>query len=381
MPIHVTDAVTQTWWVILALGAAILVTLRQKQTLSLTKETTQELKGIAILAVLFAHIGYALVDDTRFLFPLSISAGVAVNLFLFLSGYGLAQTSAREPLSVSAFYRKRLQGLYLPLWIVLIGILVLDAVRIGRTYLPQDIIQAFFGFFPRADLYQNINSPLWYFTFIIGHYLLFPLIYRRTRPILSAIVFGVISLALLSFPWTALANVQPLYKLHLLAFPLGLLAAGLTQRFGTRLETLRASWQHWGEMAPRKAFLLQLGASLAFLAPFAFLSLNAAIGQGIWREQGVSLVTMGIILLFFLVKPFESRFLQIMGRYSYEIYLVHWPLLSRHDGLYGRLPAGAATIGWVGILAGLGYGLQRFVKRLNSVRGWQPMRRDQQKAI
>ena len=365
MPIHITDAVTQTWWAILTLSAALLLTLRRKQVSALTKDATHELKGFAILAVLFAHIGYALVDDPRFLYPLSISAGVAVNLFLFLSGYGLAQSSAREPLSTGAFYEKRLRGLFTPFWIALIGVLLLDAARIGRTYPASEVIQALFGIFPRADLSQNINSPLWYFTFIIGHYLLFPLIYRRERPLVSALAFAAISLTLLSFSWQVMEGVLPLYRLHALAFPVGVFAAGLTQRFGTRRETLLARWQKWEERANRQGFLLRLGGTLFLLIPFVFLSLNAAIGQGVWREQGASLVTMAVVLLLFLVKPVESRFLKWMGAYSYEIYLLHWPLLSRHDGLYGRLPASLATVGWVGILLGLGVALQRLVKRLN----------------
>lgn len=365
MAIPITAAVTQTRWVILALGAAIFLTLQKKPALALTKEATQELKGFAILAVLFAHIGYALVDDTQFLFPVSISAGVAVNLFLFLSGYGLARSSARVPLSALAFYRKRLQGLYLPFWIALIGVLALDAFRIGRTYPLAETIVAFLGFFPRADLLQDINSPLWYFTFIIGHYLLFPLAYRHARPIRSALAFGAISLTLPSFPWPILAGVQPLYKLHALAFPLGLFTAGLTRRFGAHLDALHARWQAWDRRVGRQAFLLRIGAASLLVIPFAFLSLNAAIGQGAWREQGVSLVTMAVVLLLFLVKPFESRFLKGMGAYSYEIYLLHWPLLSRHDGLYGWLPASVATVGWVGLLAGLGLALRRVVERMS----------------
>ncbi len=361
MPIHITDAVTQTWWVILALCVALLLTLRRKQVSALTKDATHELKGFAILAVLFAHIGYALVDDPRFLYPLSISAGVAVNLFLFLSGYGLAQSSAREPLSTGAFYVKRLRGLFTPFWIVLIGVLLLDAASIGRTYPAPEVVQALFGMFPRADLYQNINSPLWYFTFIIAHYLLFPVAYRAKQPILSAFFFGAISVAVLSISWAPLTEVLALYRLHVLAFSLGLLAAGLAQRFGAQLELWRKRIEdpHWATLLSRTGFCL------ALLVPFAFLSLYAGIGQGVWREQAVSLVTMGIVLVFFLVKPFESAFLKWLGTRSYEIYLLHWPLLSRHDLLYGWLPASAATLGWVGILAGLGDGLRRLAKALN----------------
>lgn len=363
MPIPITDTVTQTWWVILALCVMTVATLRRKLDLSLTKETTQELKGFAILAVLFAHIGYALVDDARFLFPLSISAGVAVNLFLFLSGYGLVQASAREHLSPLAFYQKRLSGLYLPLWITLVVIIALDAGRLGLGRSAAEIVQSFLGIFPKADLSKSLNSPLWYFTFIVGHYLLFPLVYRRARPVLSALAFAAASF-LLTFliPWPIDPGVRSLYQLHVFAFPLGMLSAGLTQQGDGWLSRLHGRWHVWSEKRRNISFLIRLGASLVPLIPFAFLSLHAAIGQAVWWEQLVSLVTMACLLLFFLLKPFESRFLQIMGRYSYEIYLLHWPLLARHDLLYTNLPAGLATIGWVAMLLALGSGLHSFAK-------------------
>ncbi len=364
MPIPITDAVTQTWWVILALSAAIIFTIRQKRALALTKETTQELKGFAILAVLFAHIGYALVDDTRFLFPLSISAGVAVNLFLFLSGYGLAQTSGRESPSPLAFYRKRLSGLYLPLWVTLIVIIALDAWRLGLGRSATEIVQSFLGIFPKADLSQSLNSPLWYFTFIVGHYLLFPLVYRAARPFRSALLFGAIGWLLAFFiPWPIDLGVRSLYQLHVLAFPFGMGVAGIAQNGNSWPSHVYARWQAWSEKRRNASFLIRLGASLVLLVPFVFLSLHAAIGQGVWREQLVSLVTMACLILFFLVKPFESRFLQMMGRYSYEIYLLHWPLLARHDILYASLPAGFATVSWAIFLTAAGKGLQHTTKR------------------
>lgn len=365
MQIPITGTVAQTGWVIAALVAVIVLTLRRKPELTLTKGTTAELKGFAILAVLFAHIGYALVDDSRFLFPLSISAGVAVNAFLFLSGYGLVQASKDAQPSPLPFYRKRLFGLYLPFWLSLAAILLLDGLRLGWTRPIGEIISAFLGFFPKADLFQSLNSPLWYFTFIVAHYLLFPLVYRRTRPIFSALVFGLMSAGLTLLPWPIDPGVRSLYQLHVLAFPLGMLTAGLGSQASQRFTNIQTRWRLWRETHGKSFMAIRLLISFALLIPFVFFSLHAAIGEGVAREQAVSLLTMTCLLLFFVVKPFESRFLQLMGAYSYEIYLLHWPLLSRHDFLYGSVPASIATVAWITILIILGYGLQQITKHLN----------------
>src|SRR5690348_6614939 len=96
--IVIANAVVQTWILIALLIATLMLSARRIECGDLlTITATQELKGVAILAVVFGHIGYFLVDDNRFLFPLSVGAGVGVNIFLFLSGYGLTLGLLKKP--------------------------------------------------------------------------------------------------------------------------------------------------------------------------------------------------------------------------------------------------------------------------------------------
>jgi peptidoglycan/LPS O-acetylase OafA/YrhL len=98
MQIEIINASTQNIIFITLFLAVLLRSVKKIQTNhSFTPSTTEELKGIGILAVVFSHIGYFLVNDHRFLFPLSTIAGVGVNLFLFLSGMGLTFSSIKNP--------------------------------------------------------------------------------------------------------------------------------------------------------------------------------------------------------------------------------------------------------------------------------------------
>jgi len=45
----------------------------------------------------------------------------------------------------------------------------------------------------------------------------------------------------------------------------------------------------------------------------------------------------------------------LIGTYSYEMYLLHWPLLSRYDFLYRTLPASLATFAYLALFIGLGW--------------------------
>ena len=120
MRISIIDPIFQTYLFGIIFLACLLISIKNPKSdrlFSLSK--TEELKGFAILAIIFAHIGYFLSSDNNFLFPLSILAGVGVNLFLFLSGFGLTASALKSPLSIINFYKKRLQKLFLPMWLII----------------------------------------------------------------------------------------------------------------------------------------------------------------------------------------------------------------------------------------------------------------------
>src|SRR3989339_968480 len=153
MPISIINVVLSTQIFIAIFVIALLVSIRRKEkaeTFPLT--VTQELKGIAIFAVIFSHVGYFLSTDHGFLFPLSILAGVGVNLFFFLSGYGLTQRAHKAKLSIAKFYQKRLLKLFTPFWIVIVILFLLDFFLLHITYSWPYNIRSVFGLFPSADL-------------------------------------------------------------------------------------------------------------------------------------------------------------------------------------------------------------------------------------
>ncbi|MBX9765192.1 acyltransferase family protein, partial [Patescibacteria group bacterium] len=132
MPI--SDPVTATWIFSALLIAALLLTLRPKVPSAFSVDVVQELKGFAILVIVFSHVGYLLFSDHRFLFPLSTLAGVGVDLFLLVSGYGLAASAFKSSRKPFDFYRRRMDKLFLPLWAALAAFFIMDFFILGKTY-------------------------------------------------------------------------------------------------------------------------------------------------------------------------------------------------------------------------------------------------------
>lgn len=340
---------------------AIFVSVRFKKTKEVLPNTlSTEIKGLAILMIVFSHIGYFLVADHRFLFPLSIMAGVGVDLFLFLSGFGITASTIKNNLGPVDFYKKRLIKLFTPFWIVLIFFLVLDFLVLGIIYPWQFTLKAIFGFFPTADLYHDLNSPFWYFTLILFYYLIFPWVFSKKHVWLSAIAIYDITWLILQQNFQIINKVSFFYNLHIMAFPLGMLFFWLINKFDfvalkdkviTKLKVNK-----FAVSILQCLFSIFLAVSIAYSA-YEFGNLS-----NYSEAQVFSIFTMLLVVLLFIIKKFEFKFFYLFGLYSYEIYLFHWPILYRYDFLYKYTPAYLATILYLAFFIGLALLLQKFVQ-------------------
>ena len=268
-------------------------------------------------------------------------AGVGVDLFLFLSGLGLTASILKNKLPALQFYKKNLLKLYVPFWLALVSFLALDFYVLKITYSWQFLTKATFGIFTTADLYKDINSPLWYFTLIVFYYLLFPILFSKKRPWLSAfLIYGVTYMVLaLNFP--ALYWVSFFYSRHILAFPLGVFCAWLfyaSPKTALVAKNVSGWLNKYFSKAGYYALVLFLILFTGYFAYFygAQKTANAT--------QLVSIITMLAIVWLFSIKKIEFRLLYLFGIYSYEIYLLHWPILYRYDFIYKYLPGWLATV-------------------------------------
>ncbi len=332
------------------------------------KSLTTELKGVAILMIVFSHITYFLVNNHQFLYPLGIMAGVGVNLFLFLSGYGLTASQLAKNLTRWQFYKRRLAKLYVPFWLMIFTYLILDyfVLHISRT--PLYIGQSILAIFTHADLYHDINAPLWYLTFILGYYLIYPWVFSKKRPWVSAIALYLAGYLLLKWNPSGLANVIYLYRVHILAFPLGVLLAG----FLTRLKhiDIMEKWSHgWRSLV--YYFMM-----LVFAAIFVYANIHSDIGLSASLEQGMSTVAVLSLVVVFMMKKINFRLFYWFGLYSYEIYLFHWPLMYRYDFIYRYLRPNQEWIGvllYLGVFLIIGWAMSR-VSNWILKRFWSPRR-------
>jgi peptidoglycan/LPS O-acetylase OafA/YrhL len=363
MLISITNVARETWIFFGLFVFALALSIRHGRGSGfLPTEATNELKGVAILLVVLSHIGYFLVSDHSFLVPLSNYAGVGVDLFLILSGYGLVASALKRPLTILQFYKKRLSKIYFPVAATLLLLLILDAVFLHKTYALGLTIKNFFGFFPQADLYNEINSPLWFITPLFFYYLIFPLLFWRRAPIISSLVVAVLGYYVTNQNLPNIINVTEgvakLYQLHFLGFPLGMAISALANQPPKILENV---FKKCSLLFQHTWFRYSL---ITFCLIGLFFYLNrSGVGSTWKKEEVISLITGSFLLLFFILKKFHIKILALFGIFSFEIYLLHWPILYRYDIVYPYLPAGIATAIFLTIFLGFGYLHQRYVRR------------------
>lgn len=355
MTLSISNPIQSTHIFIVLLIVSIILSYRKKGREGLTLQKTQELKGFAILTVLFAHIGYFLSNQHQFLFPLSILAGVGVNMFLFLSGYGLTISSLKKQESVMQFYTRRVLKLLIPFWIVLCVFLISDFLFLHIRYPKDFVLQALFGIFTHANIFTDLNSPFWYMTFILFCYLLYPILFSKKYPWLSALLIYVVLHTGIKMNPVVLQNVIGLYKIHDIAFPLGIFAAWFFTQSNVWKKILGSTFHKKLEVSfwIREGVFIFLLMVCTFFA--GYLAIHSGVGASTILEQNISILTMCVIIFIFFLKKNEFRILTLLGMYSYEIYLIHWPVLYRYNFLYGYVPAWVATVLYIVLFIALGW--------------------------
>lgn len=345
MQVDITYPVLHTIILIIVCSLFVVATMRIRRGDELfSRENSDEMKGYAMIAIVFSHIGYFLSKDTQFLFPFSIGAGVAVNAFFFLSGYGLAMSAFKKYLKPIPFYLRRFFKIIIPLWITLILLYLADFFILGKTYDGISIFSSFLGWFPTANIWNDVNSPLWYITILFFFYIIFPVVFRPWVPYSSACVM--LALGGLFAYFAAPSGVQGLYEAHWLLFPLGVMVASFLH---TRILVIaKVSKQQW-----------IFGVISLFIAS---LLLYGYAEIGTKYEQYVSIVMLFLFFAAFWFIPLRSELMEKIGKYSFGIYLIHWPLLYRYGIWFQFLPPWFATFVGLALSFGFAFVLDRIIQ-------------------
>lgn len=153
-----------------------------KTSIQFTKEYTQIIKGIAILFMIFLHVGgnggtYDVPMRTMAEYPIFgniyPSFGLCVGIFTFLVGYGYAFANVKD----WKYSIRHIWALLRAFWLILLVITVPSIIAIGRGQSIcdrgfEDFVQNLFG------VSESLNWYSWFVAFYIYCMIVMPIIHR-----------------------------------------------------------------------------------------------------------------------------------------------------------------------------------------------------------
>lgn len=283
---------------------------------------TDQLRGASIFFIVLGHMWV----HTAKTLPDFVFSGDGLSLFLILSGYGITRTYSKSEIKLEAFASRRIKRVMVPYWTATVAILALDYLLLGKWLTPLNLVSTFCGINLNSTL-SHLDYIRWFITFILMWYVLF----FCGRKFLRNKAF-IISLAVAA----GILHFLNYYVFHLswyqfLSFPLGC-------AIGVYHEQIRSAF--------RKYSLPLLATGLLMLS--VVLCFKHALP--IWKESGALYLVPSIMLdwvfevssclfaLSFIVligfagsKGYRSRLLMFLGRYSYEIILIHGAFLIKYN--------------------------------------------------
>ena len=269
----------------------------EKKIEFLDRTHTSKIKGAAIMLVLISHLAVYLFLDilgkggiARLATPLG---GIGASLFLFVSGYGIAQSAKG---GLSGFWKKRFFGVILPyllVWLALIPTSISAYTDIWGFAFD------FLAISPRAEYFWYIGYQMfWYVVFYFTAKLGVP---RWAR---LAIIFGIGTLCFFVLP--------NIYAEKAFSFAIGVLFAEAPRISGVL--------NRWWMMIPTFA----VGAFALAIKQTAFIRSLSPIPYSF-----VELIMKLGFTLFFICAVYYAAMLipsiipKLFTRLSYEIYLAH----------------------------------------------------------
>ena len=317
------------------------VSIKKVKTTLLDRTQTAQLRGIAIILVVVGHL-WSHVSAEPLTLPL---AGRAVALFLVLSGFGLTRSLHRKPLAVGEFISKRMMRVMLPYWAATFVFLALDWILLEQQYSTVGIVTTLAGINVTPVL-QRIDYVRWYITLLLVWYVLFLLANRllsKSRAVLLMFFASVVLIVLRMQGLFPLGNIS-----HLIAFPLGCLLAHHGDAISEwTLDRRKLRWLV-------AILFVASGAAIIFVG-----FITPASGGSIWFLRLFVGNLDGIVFSAFLIFAvgllghcgIVSRFLAFTGDISYELFLIHGPLLIKYNPILILLPAGLVSLSFCGWLA------------------------------
>ncbi|PTY05645.1 hypothetical protein DB347_14845 [Opitutaceae bacterium EW11] len=296
--------------------------------------TLDELKGVAILLILFYHAGGVLVWNNY------LHGDVGVDIFLILSGLGLALNSRTE--SFWDFAKRRVLRLMPAYWLILSVYIAANTHFLQHKYSASNIVTHALGihglFGDQIGL--SINDSFWFITAILFLYAAFWFISPQLERLDRAVFWmGIVSASVaLGLFFAGQSGLMGHAGFRVPSFFLGMMVGHILRKGHLTLHL--TTWSGIGLFC---LAYIPYTRGVTFYSAFVGIAIIALYAYGVRPHLGDSNSSV--------------KTLDFLGRHSLEIFLIHQPLIREYNYYFhGRWLSEPSPSAWslsVGMLIGI----------------------------
>ncbi|MCF3607767.1 acyltransferase [Planktothrix agardhii 1033] len=325
----------------------------QKQRLDWIDQT----KGLAILGIIFFHFFQNYPDKLPLVSILDRNGAkigyAAVDIFFVMAGFNISYilAAASEKYNLpkitthwKSWLLKRLDRIYPTYFLAVLCSLFLYFI-FGYQYRIKSSLEFILSFLGLAGYqWQSINPGFWFFTVILQLYLLTPLIFLscKSRPkliLILGIIIGIIAkifgfyLLEIQSKWFGFFLGNNIFLSYFFQYSIGLYWGIIYYRNQNRFRTHDFTYS---------ALAFGLGLILYIYLALTKVDIVYMLGFDILFTP---LMFLGCYRLFEWLKQYKGylfyglTLLSLMGIYSYQIYLIHQPLLFVILPVFNHFPS------------------------------------------
>jgi peptidoglycan/LPS O-acetylase OafA/YrhL len=291
----------------------------------MNRKHTTILKAIAILMVIWGHVGARLnVNHLQFI------GGIGVSLFLICSGYGIFSSYKKDVRlygienGLKDYWKKKIVKVVIPFWLVeTVGLLVVG--KLNFTILIYDLL-----FIKPATAYG------WYMQYQIICYIIFWLIIRLKDHFKFNSNYIIYFLLIFFTFWFIIEteffinpDIPSLKARQMLSFPLGVIWC----YYSVEIKNICANKVYYKRILLYSTFALISGLIITIITQISIIkSLPYLVSNTISLFTVLPIAVALILYIDHYNKLFNNKFILIIGTWSFELYLVHAFSLSCING-------------------------------------------------
>ena len=311
------------------------------ECLSLFKKFRTELMGFAIIWIMLFH-GEEFYKGLKLpIFTFVIGRGnVGVDIFLFLSGFGLYYSLNANKDTIS-FYRRRIIRVLIPYLLISVPYWIYNTVRKDGSALD------FFSNLTGVSFVTKGVPTTWYIFLIIFLYIAYPFVFKIERE------YGLIGDVMLIFSSIVISLL--IYNLNIQLYHN--IEIALTRIPCFIFGSLSARLYEKKRKIDNTFFIMYTIISIGIFGLSAFMNSKdhlLAVMMYRYGSAGAGLIAMYVCCIFLTLFEKRIRLLNILGGVSLELYLLHIfirHLLKNNDMIIDRYETILNCFIWFGAIA------------------------------